>query len=153
MSDLIKIDTIKDWLTYDSPLKFEIIYSNSGVARIYISDRKTSFTAGGVWYCKESTLIAMFINDLISYQNYNSKIYGNSGKYNPKTNKRYLYKRYLNGGVGFSSIESSFNSLKGCKLEKIYSGFNSDTYSLKVNKKIKASLNAQLKEYRLNRGY
>ena len=134
---------IKNWLTYDAPLQFEIIYSNSGVARIFIGNRKTSFNAGGYGYCKESSVIASFINELIGYQNYDKNIYGNSGVYNSKTKKRYLYKRKLDGGTGFSSIESSFNSLVGCKLIKLYNGFNSSIYSLKVSKRIKKSLLAE----------
>lgn len=30
-------------------IKFEVVYSNKGVARIYINDRKTKYNAGGLW--------------------------------------------------------------------------------------------------------
>ncbi|WBC28523.1 hypothetical protein TPMD03_5 [Thiohalocapsa phage LS06-2018-MD03] len=138
--DTVKIDIIKKWLTYDSPLKFEVIYSKSGVARIYISDRMTSFKAGGYGYCKESSVIAKFINELIGSQNYNPKIYGNRRVYNGNVGKYYKYKATLSGGTGFNSIQASFNSLKGCKLTKLYSGVNSDVYELKVNKQIKSKI-------------
>lgn len=137
MSNTIETAMIKDWLTYDSKLEFEVIYSRSGVARIFIGDRKTSFTAGGYGYCKESSVIASMINELIGYRNYDANVYGNSRAYNSKTGKSYAYKAYLSGGTGFDSIKRSFDSLKGCKLEKIYSGNQSDVYSLKVSKKIK----------------
>lgn len=45
--------------------KFEILFSNSGVARIYINDRKTKYVAGGYGYDKVSSVIATMINDLI----------------------------------------------------------------------------------------
>jgi len=97
--------------------KFEIVYSKQGVACIYIGDRKTSYTAGGYGYDKESSVIATMINDLIGEQKYNKKIYGNNGK-------------FLSGGTGFSSIKESFEYKRGFKLEGLYSGFNSDVYQV-----------------------
>ena len=61
--------------------KFEIIFSNSGVARIFINDKKTKYKASGYGYDKVSSVIASMINDLIEKQPYNSEIYGNSGNY------------------------------------------------------------------------
>ena len=142
MSNVQK-EVVKDWLTYNSPLKFEVVYSNSGVARVYISGRKTNFAAGGYGYCKESSVIATMINDLIGKQNYNKDIYGSSKAEGLGSVKG---KGLLSGGTGFSSIQASFNSLAGCKLEKIYSGFKSDVYSLKVNKRIKNAINESLKD-------
>lgn len=150
MSYKIDKENIQDWLTYDSDLKFEVMYSNSGVARIYVSDRKTSFTAGGYGYDKESSVIARMINELIGKQNYNKELYGNSRAQGLGSIKG---KGVLSGGTGFSSIQTSFNSLAGCKLEKIYSGFKSDVYSLKVSKRIKNALNKELESFRLKRGY
>ena len=34
---------------WEKGFKFEITFSNSGVARIFIGDRKTKYTAGGLW--------------------------------------------------------------------------------------------------------
>lgn len=111
----------KDFKDYwSNGFKFDVTYSKSGIARICIGDRQTSYKAGGYGYCKESSVIASMINDLIGVQPYNSNIYGN-----------------LNGllcsGVGFSSIKDSFESVAGYKLDKLYSGLNSDVYQIKFN--------------------
>jgi len=103
---------------WDSGFKFEIIWSNSGVARIYINDRKTKYSVGGYGYDKESSVIANMINNLIGEQPYNSKIYGNRDG-------------LLSGGVGFSSIKESFESISNYKLDKLYSGKNSNVYEIK----------------------
>ena len=105
---------------WSSGFKFEIIYSKSGAARIFVGDRKTKYNAGGYGYCKESSVIAAMINDLIGVQPYNSNIYGNRNG-------------LLFGGVGFSSIKDSFESVVGYKLDKLYSGVNSDVYQIKFN--------------------
>ena len=105
--------------------KFEVIYSKRGVARIYIGDRATNYTAGGYGYDKESSVIANMINDLlIDNPKYNKNVYGN-------------YKgRSLSHGVGFHVIKGSFETKRGNKLEKIYSGMNSDVYYIKINPKL-----------------
>ena len=125
MFDLKKVYNEFNNRNYWSDFKFEVIYSNSGVARIYINDSKTSYTAGGYGYDKESAVIASMINDItINNCKYNKKHYGNNGK------------KLSCSGVGFSSIQTSFNSKRGCKLEKIYSGFNSDVYEIKISDKL-----------------
>ncbi len=111
--------------TWDKGFKFEITFSNSGVARIFIGDRKTKYNADGYGYDKISTVIASMINDLIGEQAYNKEIYGNSGNYN-KDKDLYL----LSGGVGFGSIKDSFESIEGNKLISIYSGVNSSVYEV-----------------------
>jgi hypothetical protein len=50
-------------------------------------------------------------------QNYNPNIYGNRNG-------------FLIGGTGFSSIKESFESIEGYKINKIYSGVNSDVYEI-----------------------
>ena len=109
--------------------EFEVLYSSSGVARIYINHRKTKYNVGGYGYDKESAVIAQMINDLTTDITYNKKIYGNNGK------------ALCQGGCGFSSIAESFNNKRGNKLVKIYSGFKTDVYSLIINTKyIKKSI-------------
>lgn len=105
---------------WSNGFKFEVIYSKSRAARIFVGDRKTKYTAGGYGYCKESSVIAAMINDLVGVQSYNPNIYGNRNG-------------FLIGGVGFSSIKQSFESVADYKLEKIYSGINSDVYQIKFN--------------------
>ena len=98
--------------------KFEIVWSNTGVARIWINDRKTKYSAGGYGYCKESAVLGKMINDLIGQQNYDEQVYGN-------------YKGLLSqGGVGTESIINSFETIGG-KLEKLYSGKSSNVFSIK----------------------
>jgi len=109
--------------------KFEIKYSKNRVARIYISDRRTKYVAGGGGYDKESSVISSMINDLIGAQKYNKKIYGSSCNYKNG-------KGFLSGGVGFSSVAESFNYKRGCKLTKIYNGYDSDVYKIEINKKM-----------------
>jgi len=106
---------------WNTGFKFEIIYSNAGVARIYINDRKTKYTAGGYGYDKESSVIATMVNDLIGPQKYKKGIYGHLGG-------------WLEGGTGFDSIKDSFESKRGCKLARIYSGLNSNVYEIKFGK-------------------
>ena len=114
---------------WDKDFKFEIIFSNSGVARIYINDRKTKYNANGYGYDKVSSVIASMINDLVGMQPYNSEIYGNSGNYKKECETEF----HLNGGVGFSSIKDSFESIAGTELNQIYSGKNSNVYEIKFN--------------------
>lgn len=106
--------------------KFEITFSNSGVARIFIGDRKTKYSADGYGYDKVSSVIANMINDLIGEQSYNKEVYGNTGNYN-KDKEVYLLS---GGGVGFGSIKDSFESIDGNKLVSIYSGVNSSVYEV-----------------------
>ena len=104
---------------WDKGFQFEIVWSKTGVARIYIGDRKTSYNTGGYGYDKESSVIATMINDLIGVQAYDSKVYGNRDG-------------FLSGGTGFDSIKRSFESVGGYKLERIYSGLNRNVYSIKL---------------------
>lgn len=97
---------------------FEIVWGKTGTARVWINDRKTSYTAGGYGYDKESAVIATMINNLLGEQSYDEKIYGNR-------------KGFLSGGVGFDSIKKSFESVKGYELEKLYSGQQSNVYKIK----------------------
>ena len=121
-------DKIYGW---NKGFKFEIIFSNSGVARIYINDRKTKYSATGFGYDKISSVIASMVNDLIGEQPYNFEIYGNSGNYK-KEGKTVFY---LSSGVGFGSIKESFESIAGNELNQIYSGRNSNIYEIKFNQK------------------
>lgn len=99
--------------------RFEIVYSKAGVARIYVGDKKTKYHAGGYGYDKESAAIAKMINDIVEgvYQ-YDKNCYGTDGV------------TLSQGGVGFNSIKKAFESIKGNKLERIYSGKNSDIYEI-----------------------
>ena len=114
---------------WDKDFKFEIIFSNSGVARIYINDIKTKYKAAGYGYDKTSSVIASMINDLVEKQPYNFEIYGNSGNYKKEGETVF----HLSGGVGFSSIKESFESITGNELNQIYSGKNSNVYEIKFN--------------------
>lgn len=102
---------------WNTGFKFEIIFSNNGVARIYIADYKTKYFAGGYGYDKTSAVIATMINDLLGSQNYNPEIYGNRNG-------------LLSSGTGFESIKNSFESIQGNKLDQIYSGKNSNVYQI-----------------------
>lgn len=112
---------------WDKGFKFEILFSNSGVARIYINDRKTKYIAGGYGYDKTSSVIATMINNLIGKQPYNKDIYGNSCNYSHNIELTGI----LCSGTGFSSIKESFESIEGFKLNQIYSGKNSDIFEIK----------------------
>lgn len=114
---------------WNKDFKFEIIFSNSGVARIYINDRKTKYNATGYDYDKISSVIATMVNDLIGKQPYSSTIYGNTGKYKKEGETEF----YLSSGVGFNSIKNSFESIEGNSLNQIYSGKNSNIYEIKFN--------------------
>ena len=114
--DLKKQFTDKNY-GWNEGFKFEIIFSNSRVARIYINDRKTKYNANGCGYDKTSSVIASMVNDLIGQQPYNFKIYGNSGNYKKEGETEF----YLSGGVGFGSIKDSFESIAGNELTQIYS--------------------------------
>jgi hypothetical protein len=116
---------------WNKDFKFEIIFSNSGTARIFINDRKTKYKAAGYGYDKTSTVIASMINDLIGKQLYSSTIYGNTGNYKKEGETEFL----LSGGVGFSSIKESFESIEGNILNQIYSGKNSNIYEIKFNQR------------------
>ena len=118
-----------DGYGWEKGFKFEIIFSNSGVARIYINDRKTKYNATGYGYDKTSSVIASMVNDLIGNQPYNFEIYGNSGNYKKEGETEF----YLSGGVGFSSIKDSFESILGNELTQIYSSKNSNIYEIKFN--------------------
>ena len=109
--------------------KFEIVYSNSGMARIYVNDIKTKYVTGGYGYDKESSCISNMINDLISKQPYSKDIYGNTCNYSNNTESTGL----LCGGTGLSSIKESFESIDGNKLNKIYSGKNSEVFEIVFN--------------------
>lgn len=114
---------------WNEGFKFEIKFSNSGVARIFINDRKTKYTASGFGYDKISSVIATMINDLIEKQPYNFEIYGNTGNYKKEGETEF----YLSSGVGFDSIKNSFESISGNELNQIYSGKNSNVYEIKFN--------------------
>ena len=118
---------------WSKDFKFEIIFSNSGVARIYINDKKTKYKAAGYGYDKTSTVLAKMINDLIGEQPYNPTIYGNSGNYKKEGETEF----HLSGGVGFSSIKESFESISGNELNQIYSGKNSSIFEIKFNQEAK----------------
>lgn len=105
--------------------KFHIKWNNSGVAKVYINDRPTKYKAGGYGYDKESSCIASMVNDLIGDQPYNSEIYGNSGNYNKDKSLH-----HLSGGVGFGSIQDSFQSLEGAKLTTLYCGYDFNVYEI-----------------------
>ena len=101
-------------------IKFEVVYSNKGVARIYVGGRKTKYNAGGYGYCKESSVIAEMVNDLIEVQAYNPKVYGNRNGL------------LSQGGVGVSSLQESLKSI-GISLEQIYSGKDSNVHRLDLS--------------------
>lgn len=101
-------------------IKFEVVYSNKSAARIYINDRKTKYNAGGYGYCKESSVIAEMVNDLIEVQAYNPEVYGNRNGL------------LSQGGVSVSSLQKSLKSI-GVNLEQIYSGKNSNVYRLDLS--------------------
>ena len=105
---------------WNKGFKFEIAYSRNGVARIYINDIKTKYSALGYGYDKESTVLSNMINDLIGTQNYDSNIYGNRNG-------------LLSYGVGFESIKKSFESIEGNKLNCLYYGVNSNVYEIIFN--------------------
>ena len=98
-------------------IKFEVVYSSKCVARIYVGNRKTKYNAGGYGYCKESSVVAGMINDLIEVQAYNPEVYGNRNGL------------LSQGGVGVSSLQESLKSI-GVSLEQIYSGKDSNVYRL-----------------------
>ncbi len=123
--DLKKVFNEKGY-GWNKGFKFEITFSNSGVARIFIGDRKTKYTAGGYGYDKVSSVIANMINDLIGKQSYNKDIYGNSCNYSNNTELTGI----LCGGTGFGSIKESFESIEGFKLNQIYVGVNSSVYEI-----------------------
>lgn len=130
-----QFDIKKEFKNYgwSKGFKFHIKWGTSGTARIFINDRPTKYKAGGYGYCKESSVLATMINDLIGEQPYNPEIYGNSGNYNRDTMRAYnpditLY--HLSGGVGFGSIKASFVSLQGAKLDKLYWGTDFNVYEI-----------------------
>ena len=122
-----------DGYGWNKDFKFEIIFSNSGAARIYINDRKTKYNASGYGYDKTSSVIASMVNDLIGKQPYNSDIYGNSGNYKKEGETEF----YLSHGVNFDSIKKSFESISGNELNQIYSGKNSNVYEIKFKQEVK----------------
>jgi hypothetical protein len=122
-----QFDIKKEFNNYgwNTGFKFHIKWSNTGVAKVFITDRPTKYKAGGYGYCKESSVLATMINDLIGEQPYNPEIYGNSGNYYKDKNLH-----HLSGGVGFDSIQNSFQSLKGAKLNRIYWGTDFNVYEI-----------------------
>jgi hypothetical protein len=102
---------------------FSIEYSRAGVARIWIGNRKTKYNAGGYGYCKESSVLSYIINDLIGEQSYDKTKYGNCCN-------------TLSYGVGFDSIKLSFESIPGCKLDKLYCGRTYDVYKIKFSEEL-----------------
>lgn len=116
MAQVFDIKKVFNQYGWNTGFKFEITYTNS-TARVWIGDRMTKYKAGGYGYCKESTVLSNMINDLIGEQPYNSEIYGNRNG-------------LLSYGVGFDSIKSSFESIEGNKLSKLYSGKNSYIYEI-----------------------
>lgn len=146
----ITLGMLKDWITYSGEFSFEVKYSKGGVARVFVSDGKTPIYAGGYGYDKESQVIAQLINDVVGNLPYNANKYGNRGRTN-KDGSQSKRNRYLCGGTGFSSIEASFNSVKGCKLTKVYGAVESDIYSIKLPKRIKDKIKESNKAYYDNR--
>ena len=124
--DLKKLFTDKNY-GWNEGFKFEIIFSNSGVARIFINDKKTKYKAAGYGYDKTSSVIASMVNDLVGLQPYNFEIYGNSGNYKKEGETVF----HLSSGVNFDSIKKSFESIAGNELNQIYSGKNSNVYEIK----------------------
>ena len=130
--DLKKLFTDKNY-GWDKDFKFEIIFSNSGAARIFINDKKTIYRAVGYGYDKTSSVIASMVNDLIGEQPYNPTIYGNSGNYKKEGETVF----HLSSGVNFDSIKKSFESITGNELNQIYSGKNSNVYEIKFTQEVK----------------
>ena len=118
-------EVFKDY-GYCKGFKFHIKWGNSGTARIFINDRPTKYKAGGYGYCKESAVLGTMINELIGDQPYDSEIYGNSGNYSKSKSLHHLSQ----SGVGFGSIQDSFQSLQGAKLDKLYSGNDFNVYEI-----------------------
>lgn len=116
MAQVFDIKKVFNQYGWKDGFKFEITYTNS-TARVWIGDRMTKYKAGGYGYCKESTVLSNMINDLIGEQPYNSEVYGNRNG-------------LLSYGVGFDSIKSSFESIEGNKLNKLYSSKNSYIYEI-----------------------
>ena len=108
---------IKELLEYRNEFVFDVRYSKNGVARIYINDTKTPIHAGGYGYCKESTVLADFINLLCEWQEYDTNVYGNRNG-------------LINGGVGVESVKASFESIPGNKLNRIYWSDQASVYKL-----------------------
>ena len=129
--DLKKLFT--EGFGWTKDFKFEIVFSNSGAARIYINDRKTKYNVAGYGYDKTSSVIASMVNDLLGGQPYNFEIYGNSGNYKKEGETEF----YLSSGVNFDSIKKSFESISGNELNQIYSGKNSNIYEIKFNQEVK----------------
>lgn len=110
-----------DWNSF----KFALVYKKTSYRwcpRIYVGDRKTKYHARGCGYDKESAVIAEMINDICGEVRYNKKIYGS-------------YDGYLAGGTGFEAIKESFESKRGNKLVKLYSGAEFDVYEITINPK------------------
>ena len=126
--DLKKLFTDKNY-GWNEGFKFEIIFSNSGVARIFINDKKTKYKAAGYGYDKTSSVIASMVNDLVGLQPYNFEIYGNSGNYKKEGETVF----HLSHGINFDSIKKSFESITGNELNSIYSGKNSSIFEIKFN--------------------
>jgi hypothetical protein len=108
---------IKELLEYRNEFVFDVRYSKNGVARIYINDTKTPIHAGGYGYCKESAVLADFINLLCEWQEYDTSVYGNRNG-------------LISGGVGVESVKASFESIPGNKLSRIYWSDQASVYKL-----------------------
>jgi len=81
----------------NSKFLFEVAFSNRGVARIFMWGYSTEYKAGGVGYCKYSTVIADMVNDLFSEE-----------------------KIEVTGGSGFNHLAEQLEE-KGIILKEIYS--------------------------------
>lgn len=110
---------VKESVNWDKGLKFEVACSKSGIARVYIADRKTKYYAGG-WGDKETTVIAKMINDLAGEQDYKDYFSGEGYK-------------TLHGGTGFTHLKTVFESLPGNNLDKIYATRDSNIYEIYFN--------------------
>jgi len=129
-------DQIIDLMEYRKSLKFDVRYSNQGVARIYINEYETPIYAGGYGYDKTSTVLASLLNlltkkDVIKRQRKAMKTYALSC-----THKNGLF----SGGVGTSAIIESVNSLNGCELKEVYWNDVLSVFELTVSEKFLAVL-------------
>jgi len=104
---------------YCRKFKFHIKYGTTGVARIWINDRKTKYFVNGYGYDKESSVIAEMINDLISFKDYGDYYTGGG-----------TGERLISHGIGFDSLKGAFEYIGG-KLEKLY--WCNDIYVYEIN--------------------
>ena len=114
---------------WNKDFKFEIVFSEGGLATIFVDGIETKYNIKEYGSDKVSKIIATMINDLIGKQPYNPFIYGNSGNNNKEGETEF----YLKGEAGYNSIKESFESIKGNSLNCIYTGSNSTIYEIKFN--------------------